>query len=136
MIPQPPPLGSAGFQDHQILGAEQHRGQYSGDFRRGLLFRAVAPDLPGTVPVKQHPAQDLLPVLGMDLSLNLRKIRTEADHLSRFLGPEAFSAAEVGDGFQKVGLPLGIVPHDQIHSRLKFHRYLVVVAEGAQINLI
>ena len=53
-ITEPPPLGSAHLENHQILRAEQHRGQHTGDFRQSLLFHPVAEDLPGTASGEQN----------------------------------------------------------------------------------
>ena len=100
MVAQPPPGSGAGFQYHQILRTEQHRGQDTCQLRSTLLFRAVAVDLPGTGAGKQHIAQLLLPLLGKDIALQIRKISPKPDHFGGFLGTEAFSGAKIGDGLQ------------------------------------
>ena len=129
MVAKPPPLGCAHFQDHQILGAKQHRGQYAIDIRQGLFLGAIAPDLPGTTPVKQHPTQALLAFLRKYFSGNFRKIRPKPQHFSGFLGPEAFSAAKIGNRFQKIGLSLGIIAHDQVYTGIKGQIQGCIIAE-------
>ena len=100
MVTQPPPLGGAAFEHHQILRAEQHRGQNPGQLGGGLLFGAVSVDLPGTGAGKQHKAHGLIPLLGENLRLQLRELGAETDHFRRFLGPEAFAGAAIGDCLQ------------------------------------
>ena len=49
--------------------------------------------------------------------------------------PETFAAAKIGNGFQQVGLSLGVVAHDQIDAGLKFQLRFPVITEGAQAQL-
>ena len=86
---------------------------------RRLFLGAVAPQLPGPISGKQHPAHRLIPLLRKDLALDIREIRAEAHHFSGFLGAEALSGAKVGNSLQQIGLSLGIVAHDEIHTGFK-----------------
>ena len=135
MVTQPPPGSGTGFQHHQIFRAEQHRRQHTGDLAGGLFLGTVAPDLPRTGCVEDDPAQGLFPVFCEDFAFDIRKIRPKPDHFLLFQGPEAFSGANIGDGFQQVGLTLGIVAHDQIHAGLKIQFQIFIVAEIPQLNL-
>ena len=133
LIPQPPPGGSAGFQHHQILGTEQNTGKQSGNVTGGLLFDPIVPQLPGAAAVEQHPTDVLLPLLGKNVAVNLAKIFFKADQFPGPLGPEAFSRAQIADGFQQIGLTLGIVAHDEIHTGLKFQLNLAVIAKTPEL---
>ena len=131
-ISEPPPLGGAHFQDHQILGAEQHRGQHPGNFGSRLFLRPVSPDLPGTAAGEQHKTQALVPLLGKDIPLNFREIRLEAHQFRSFLGAKTLSGTEIADGLQKIGLALGVITHDQVHPRGKFQGGAFIIPEILQ----
>ena len=136
MVAQPPPGRRAGFQDHQILRAEQNRGQHTGHIPGGFLLRAVAPDLPGPGAGKQHKPKDLLPLLRKDLAGHFSKICAEAHHFRRFLGPEASSASKIGNSFQKIGLSLGVVAYDQVHAGFKIKLHFPIIPEIAKLQIL
>lgn len=73
----------------------------------------------GSVTGKQDPAKTLLPLLGINTSFQIRKICPKADQLPGLLGTEALSASQITYGFQKIGLTLGIVTHNQIYLAVK-----------------
>ena len=52
-----------------------------------------------------------------------------------FLGPETLAGAGIADGFQQIGLTLGIVAHDQIHAGLKIQVKLLIIAEIPQLEI-
>ena len=136
MVSQPPPLRGAGFEHHQILRAEQNRRQNTGNFSGGLLFYPILPDLTGTAAGKQHPAQVLLPLLGMHRPFQIRKVRPKADHFSGFQGAKTLSGTQIGNGFQQIGLSLGVITYDQVHTRSKFQSGILIIAEIPQMNAI
>ena len=136
MIPQPPPGGGAGFQDHQVLRAEQHRRQHADDIPGCFLFCAVSPDLPGPGAGKQHKPQCLAPLLGTHICFDLREIRPKTDHFRSFLGPEALAGAGIADGLQEVRFTLGIVAHDQIDTGIEIQTDLLIIAEIPQLDII
>ena len=77
----------------QILRAEEHGVQHPRAFGGGFFLHAVAPELPGPPAGEDHRAQCLLPVLAVDLRLQIRKGRSEADQLRCPLGAEAAAGA-------------------------------------------
>ena len=134
-VRKPPSGSAAAFEDHQILRAKEHRGQHPRKLGSAFLLHPVLPQLPGSSPGKKHPAQGLLPVLGLNHSFQLPKVPGKADHFRRFLGPEALSAAQKGDGFQQIGLSLGIAAHDQVYPRIEGKMLVVIVPKAPQIQL-
>ena len=87
------------------------------------------PNLPGPGPVEYHPTESLLPLLGEHTSLAIGKVRGKAYHLAVFLSAEALSASKIPDCFQQIGFSLGVVTHDQIHTRVKVQRKLLIIPE-------
>ena len=93
-------------------------------------------ELAGSGGRKYHPAQILIPLLGENIAGNIRKVRPKAHQFSASLGSEALSRAEIRHCFQKVGLTLGIVAHDQIDTFIKFQSQLPVITEVLKDDLI
>ena len=85
--------GGTGFEDQQILRAEQHGIEDAGAFGGGFFLHAVAPELPGPLAGENHRAQCLLPLLAEDRGFQIRKGRAEADQLRGSLGAPAFAGA-------------------------------------------
>ena len=100
---------------NSIIAADKHTGNIAGT----ALFDPIVVQLPGLCPVKQHPTQGLLPLLGSQIGANIRKFGIKTDHLRVFLCAKAPSAAQKRDGLQQIGLALGIISHDQIHAGIK-----------------
>ena len=136
IVPEFPPGGGTGFENHQILRAEQHRGQQPIEVCGGFFLHPVDLQLPGLPGGKQQPADALLPLLGGYLPFQLTEGSGKANHLCIFQRPEALAAAQKSDGLQQIGLSLGILPHNQVHAGGKFQPLLAIVAEGAEVELI
>ena len=87
--------------------------------RRRLLLGTIFKKLTVSNTGKQQPAKLLLPLLREDAAPDLGKIAAKTNHFRGFLCPEALSGAKIGNGFQQICLSLGIVTHDQVHTRIK-----------------
>ena len=76
----------------------------------------------------------MLALLGKNRPFHFPEVRAEADQLRGFLCPEAFAAAKVGNGLQKIGLSLGVVSHNQIDPRIKGKLGFLIISEASQCN--
>ena len=106
VVQKPAALGGAAFQHGQVLRAEEHRIEHPVQLLPGAFFHPGEEELPGAAAGKHHGPQALLPAVGLHPGAELGKVRAEADQLR--------PPAEIADGLQKIGLPLGVLPHDEI----------------------
>ena len=71
----------------------------------------------------------------MEQPFDFPKILGKRNHLPGFLGTKAPPGAKIPNGFQEIGLPLGVPAHDQVHPRVKFQGLIPIIAELPQPQL-
>ena len=119
----------------EVLRGEEDGPQHRAE-RRGRLGRDLVDAHGLPPPPADFKAADELPLPGEDLPLEDKSLRAEADELLICPRPVALGAGEAAEGLQEVGLPLGVLPADDVAGRVEGHGLGSVVPEVLQIYAI
>ena len=113
---------------HQVIGGKDHRIQKSHERRDPFFIDAVQLNAVFLVDGVSR-VHGVLRARSRKGTADQKKIPILFDQLRRGAPPKGRKSAQKGNGLQKIGLPLGVVAADHVHTGAPFHRGGAVISE-------